>query len=106
MLLFESNSLSSPAKAGDPVLRGISRRTERPRRTGYPAFAGYDDLRGMGMLRNSAVRDPGNLVVRPSRGVGPPTTRTGVQAHGARFRRGGRDPAWRKNIPRARAGIF
>jgi hypothetical protein len=33
---------SSPAKAGDPVLRGLNDRTERPRRTGYPAFAGYD----------------------------------------------------------------
>src|SRR5712664_1744260 len=28
---------SSPAKAGDPVFRG-----EKPRRTGYPACAGYD----------------------------------------------------------------
>jgi hypothetical protein len=34
--------LSSPAKAGDPVIRGISDGTEKPRRTGYPAYAGYD----------------------------------------------------------------
>ncbi len=33
---------SSPAKAGDPVLRDISARSETPRRTGSPAFAGYD----------------------------------------------------------------
>jgi hypothetical protein len=34
----------SSAKAGDPVLRGVSDETERPRRTGYPACAGYDGL--------------------------------------------------------------
>jgi hypothetical protein len=33
---------SSPAKAGDPVFRGASDRAEKPRRTGYPACAGYD----------------------------------------------------------------
>ena len=33
---------SSPAKAGDPVFRGVSDGIERPRRTGYPACAGYD----------------------------------------------------------------
>ena len=37
-----SLGLSSPAKAGDPVITGVSDRTERPRRTGYPACAGYD----------------------------------------------------------------
>ena len=42
---------SSPAKAGDPVFRSFSDRTGKPRRTGYPAFAGYDDL-----LWSSAVR--------------------------------------------------
>jgi hypothetical protein len=35
---------SSPAKAGDPVFRGVSDRVEKPRRTGYSAFAEYDDL--------------------------------------------------------------
>ena len=34
---------SSPAKAGDPVFRDISDRIEKPRRTGYPACAGYDE---------------------------------------------------------------
>src|SRR6185369_12332223 len=33
---------SSPAKAGDPVSQSSSDCTERLRRTGYPAFAGYD----------------------------------------------------------------
>jgi hypothetical protein len=33
---------SSPAKAGDPVFRGVSDRTEKMRRTGYSAFAEYD----------------------------------------------------------------
>ena len=34
---------SSPAKAGDPVIRSASDGIEKPRRTGYPACAGYDD---------------------------------------------------------------
>jgi hypothetical protein len=34
--------LSSPAKAGDPVLRGVNDGIEKLRRTGYPACAGYD----------------------------------------------------------------
>src|SRR5260370_10795888 len=38
---------SSPAKAGDPVFRGVSDVTEKPRRTGYPACAGDDDLSKM-----------------------------------------------------------
>jgi hypothetical protein len=44
-LTFESvtPTPSSPAKAGDPVIRGGSDRSEKPRRTGYPACAGYDD---------------------------------------------------------------
>ena len=33
---------SSPAKAGDPVFRGAGDRVEKPRRTGYSAFAEYD----------------------------------------------------------------
>src|ERR1700721_2131452 len=36
--------LSSPAKAGDPVFRGVSDRAEGPRRTGYSAFAEYEEL--------------------------------------------------------------
>ncbi|TWC06828.1 hypothetical protein FBZ93_101116 [Bradyrhizobium macuxiense] len=34
--------LASPAKAGDPVFQRRQRVTEKPRRTGYPAFAGHD----------------------------------------------------------------
>jgi hypothetical protein len=37
---------SSPAKAGDPVFRGASDRVEKPRRTGYSAFAEYDRFCG------------------------------------------------------------
>jgi hypothetical protein len=33
---------SSPAQAGDPVSRDVSDGFEMPRRTGYPACAGYD----------------------------------------------------------------
>jgi hypothetical protein len=35
---------SSPAKAGDPVFRYVNDRTEKLRRTGYSAFAEYDDF--------------------------------------------------------------
>ena len=35
--------LSSPAQAGDPVFQRRQRWIEGPRRTGYPAFAGYDE---------------------------------------------------------------
>jgi hypothetical protein len=31
------------ARPGDRVFRGVSDGTEKPRRTGYPASAGYDD---------------------------------------------------------------
>jgi hypothetical protein len=34
---------SSPAKAGDPVFRDLSDRSDIPQRTGYSAFAEYDD---------------------------------------------------------------
>src|SRR6266404_7067472 len=34
-----------PAWPGDPVFRDIGNRTVKPRRTGYSAFAGYDDQR-------------------------------------------------------------
>ncbi|MHC2625031.1 hypothetical protein ACVIW2_007063 [Bradyrhizobium huanghuaihaiense] len=34
--------LSSPTKAGDPVFQRRRWDTEKLRRTGYPAFAGYD----------------------------------------------------------------
>ena len=37
-----TDSLSSPAKAGDPVLRDSCGSAERSRRTGFPAFAGND----------------------------------------------------------------
>src|SRR6266699_3969471 len=35
---------SSPAKAGDPVFRGANDGIDRSQRTGYSAFAEYDDL--------------------------------------------------------------
>ena len=35
--------LSSPAKAGDPVFHRANDGIEKPRRTGWPAFAGHDD---------------------------------------------------------------
>src|SRR3954466_15325378 len=35
-------SVSSPAKAGDPVFRESAARVEGARRTGCPAFAGHD----------------------------------------------------------------
>jgi hypothetical protein len=34
--------LSSPAQAGDPVSQRRQCFTEKPRRTGFPAFAGND----------------------------------------------------------------
>jgi len=36
---------SSPVKAGDPVFRDANDGAEKPRHTGYPAFAGYDGRR-------------------------------------------------------------
>ena len=36
-------SSSSPANAGDPVIRGVSDGIEKPQRTGYPACAEYDE---------------------------------------------------------------
>src|SRR4030081_2031334 len=35
---------SSSAKADDPVFRRVSLLSRRPRRTGYPACAGYDNV--------------------------------------------------------------
>jgi hypothetical protein len=48
---------SSPAKAGDPVFRGVSDGIEKLRRTGYSAFAEYDGFCGAARRSN------------PSRGV-------------------------------------
>src|SRR5882724_5293709 len=48
---------SSPAKAGDPVFRGVSDGIEKLRRTGYSAFAEYDGFCGAERRSN------------PSRGV-------------------------------------
>jgi hypothetical protein len=39
---MRASQLSSPAQAGDPVFRDVSDGIEKPRRTGYPACAGYD----------------------------------------------------------------
>ena len=41
VLKFESEP-SSSAKADDPVFRNANDEIEKPRRTGYPACAGYD----------------------------------------------------------------
>src|SRR5579871_1184026 len=41
-LMLDHLSLSSPAKAGDPVFQRRLRFNEKPRRTGSPAFAGGD----------------------------------------------------------------
>jgi len=38
----DDRAMSSSAKADDPVRRGGSASSPKPRRTGYPAFAGYD----------------------------------------------------------------
>jgi hypothetical protein len=46
---------SSPAKAGDPVFRGVSGRAENLRRTGYSAFAEYDDLCGSEATKQSIL---------------------------------------------------
>jgi hypothetical protein len=46
--------LSSSAKADDPVFQSACDRIEKLRRTGYPAFAGYDG----GKLRMTAAQDP------------------------------------------------
>jgi hypothetical protein len=44
------SQLSSSAKADDPVFQSVGDGNEKLRRTGYPAFAGYD-----GPLSSSAV---------------------------------------------------
>jgi hypothetical protein len=46
---------SSPADAGDPALRGVGDQTERPRRTGSPAFA-EDDGRGRGCPTGKSLK--------------------------------------------------
>src|SRR5439155_17670504 len=80
---------SSPAKAGDPVLRGVSDRAERPQRTGYLAFAGYD---GLWWRRN--VRSPFE--------IGCLTTESGMSARRASAPQAGRgsgsSPAFREDV--------
>jgi hypothetical protein len=51
---------SSPAKAGDPVRRGVSDRTARLRHTGYSAFAEYDGWRLR--VRHAGCRTGARLV--------------------------------------------
>ena len=52
---------SSPAKAGDPVFRGVSDRPARPRRTGSPAFAEDDRERRGCPTGKSAKSCPAQL---------------------------------------------
>src|SRR5882724_7269930 len=64
--------LSSPAKAGDPVFQRHHDRTEKPRRTGSPAFA-EDDSFGFGRTDRvipgrASWRGPG--IHTPDRGCG------------------------------------
>ena len=59
---------SSPAKAGDPVFRGVNDEVEKPQRTGYSAgachrarrrrdpVAEYDDLCGERLVRRSSTK--------------------------------------------------
>ena len=42
-------------EGGNPVFRGSSDRTDKPRRTGYPAFAGYDE-RGASVFHRHCER--------------------------------------------------
>src|ERR1700691_155772 len=51
---------SSPAKAGDPVLRDVSDGSDIPQRTGYSAFAEYDGfMRGNDDLLFVVARESG-----------------------------------------------
>src|SRR5205823_14336202 len=65
---------SSSAKAGDPVFQSAGDGIEEPRRTGYPAFAGYDDYHGVTRCYetddNSARRLEPFFGQQPHRGVG------------------------------------
>jgi hypothetical protein len=64
------NQASSSAKADDPVFRGVSDETARPRRTGYSAFAEYD-----GEWCGCAVRLPSNSTSSRFRSPHPETRR-------------------------------
>jgi hypothetical protein len=90
-LIFESVAafrLSSSAKADDPVFQNGCDEIEKPRRTGYPAFAGYDDRSRWG----PCVRRDDVAGAARDRRV---TTNMGAaQARGANVRSGGRSPAW------------
>src|SRR5258708_21487611 len=62
--------VSSPAKAGDPVSE-CARSNARPRSTGYPAFAGYDENQTNDLIlrsREAASRRMGHdRTTHPSR---------------------------------------
>jgi hypothetical protein len=66
---------SSPAKAGDPVVRGVSDGIERPQRTGCPACAGHDGL--------CEERPPHLKASAVSKGEKSRTRRAGVEAPSA-----------------------
>ena len=57
---------SSSAKADDPVLRDVSDGIEGTRRTGYPAFAGYD---GGGMVGAKPATTAGDYESRLKAGT-------------------------------------
>jgi hypothetical protein len=58
-----------PAKVVTPAFTDGSDRTDRPQRTGYPAFAGYDDQVGheAGHMRKRVVGLIGNRLHGPDR---------------------------------------
>jgi hypothetical protein len=62
---------SSPAKAGDPVFHGGSDRIEKLRRTGYSAFAEYDDFVWSG-----------RIACKNAMGFDSSTASCGLHAHG------------------------
>jgi hypothetical protein len=90
-LIFESVAafrLSSSAKADDPVFQNGCDEIEKPRRTGYAAFAGYDDRSRWGPLRAQGRRCWSGSQWRLT------TNMAAAQARGANVRSGGRSPAW------------
>jgi hypothetical protein len=56
----DGNFSSSPAKAGDPVFRGVRDRSESSRRTGYPRF------RGVPFAKPRAVQELNQKFVLPA----------------------------------------
>src|SRR5258708_18637407 len=66
--------VSSSAKADDPVFQGTRDEVEKPRRTGYPAFAGYDGISPAcfpDLLAPNKDREIGGGRAHPQPGSGP-----------------------------------